>query len=215
MIGIAGGPGSGKSTLARRLAERLSKEHTCPTLVVPMDGYHISKNDMKMLTKLGKIQDDRGEVLSYEEAMSRRGAPFTYDHEQLIMDLQDARKTGEASFPVYNRDISDPELDGVKLESKHQVVLCEGNYLLALEEPAWAPLRGIWDDRWYIHVNEDVVKERLIDRHMVRWNHEKECRFGKGRDGARKKVEESDWKNSQWVAKHSQRHANLIIDNNQ
>lgn len=213
MVGIAGGPGAGKSTIAQTVADKLLDEHGCPALVVSMDGYHIPQKKLNMLTMAGMIKDENGKTLSYEEAMSRRGATFTFDHEGLIADLRRVRQEERVSFPIYDRCISDPRLHGANLESKHLIVLCEGNYLLALDDDAWSPLGEIWDDRWYVHVDEDVNKTRLIARHMERWNEEKERRFGKGRDGAQKKVEESDWKNALWISKHSQQFAYLIIDN--
>ena len=40
--------------------------------------------------------------------LPRRGAPHTFDAEELAKQLIDARQSGEASLPVYSRELSDP-----------------------------------------------------------------------------------------------------------
>jgi pantothenate kinase len=84
-IGLAGSPGSGKSTLANALLERLSDIMT----VIPMDGYHYP------LSYLDKMRDPK-------KAHARRGAPFTFNAEQFVNDLIEARITGQGFFPSFD-----------------------------------------------------------------------------------------------------------------
>lgn len=56
LIAIAGVPGAGKSTISALISQHLPHSQ-----VVPMDGYHLYRNQLD------------------EEQMKRRGAAFTFD----------------------------------------------------------------------------------------------------------------------------------------
>jgi len=62
--------------------------------------------------------------------ISRRGAPWTFDPEALSADLAEAKKSGKASLPDYDRALSDPVGDVVSIDPSHAIVLVEGIYLL-------------------------------------------------------------------------------------
>ena len=216
-VAIAGGPGSGKSTVAETVCNAVNKLHPNTAIVIPMDGYHISRAKLKQMAEsgiqIGDVCTGEGTTTTYENFMSRRGAPWTFDSQALFRDLQAAKQHGKGSFPIYSRDISDPIPDGVKLTNEHKIIYCEGNYLLAFEDDDWKPLETIWDDTWYIHVPEQVAEERLVDRHLERWNKAKIQIWGEGRAGAQAKVEASDLKNFRWIQDKSLCHANVIIEN--
>jgi pantothenate kinase len=215
-IGIAGGPGSGKSTLAQVVSDAINKVRPI-SIVLPMDGYHISRAELEEMGNSGKLigdpGDTKGDTTTFEDLMLRRGAPWTFDPRSLIRDLTRAKKNGEGTFPVYSREISDPVPDGAVVTREHKIVFCEGNYLLALDDAQWKPLELIWDDKWFLSVPENVVVERLVNRHLERWNEEKQKLWGDGRAGAMRKVEASDLKNYRWIEATSRSHAALIIEN--
>jgi pantothenate kinase len=216
-IGIAGGPGSGKSTLAQEVSHAINQVQPI-SIVLSMDGYHIPRAELEKMGRSGKVIGDpcdctNGDFTTYEDLMLRRGAPWTFDPCSLIRDLTIAKKNGEGNFPVYSREISDPVPNGAIVTHKHKIIFCEGNYLLALDDPEWKPLESIWDDKWYITVQENVVMVRLVNRHLERWNAEKQKLWGDGRAGAMRKVEASDLKNYRWIEATSRSHANLIIEN--
>lgn len=142
-VGIAGGPGSGKSTLAYEVAKRINvrlKEGMA--VAVPLDGFHYSRAELKKMAEL------EGSVYTYDELLKRRGAPWTFNAQACISAFQEAREKGTANLPIYDRSVSDPVPDGVCLEKTHTIVLLEGNYLLAWDDPAWAPLKEIFDETW-------------------------------------------------------------------
>ena len=67
-IGIAGGPGSGKSTLASAVCDRVNSLHSADiAVVVPMDGYHYSRDQLREMGATGER--------SFEELLARRGSP--------------------------------------------------------------------------------------------------------------------------------------------
>jgi pantothenate kinase len=220
-IGIAGAPGSGKSTFAQRLAHLINKAKNDPTfaVLIPMDGYHYTQAQLRIMSESGqRIRDPdasttSGEVATFDDLMKRRGAPWTFDSEALYQNLASTKQKGYGSFPHYDRSISDPVADQILVKSFHKIIICEGNYLLAYDDPAWLPLKSIWDDTWFIDVPEKILTERLIRRHLQNWTPVKEARFGVGRKGALAKVDSSDIKHAQFVHRASRHHANVIIYN--
>eukprot|EP00978_Attheya_sp_CCMP212_P005642 scaffold12632_cov52-Attheya_sp.AAC.3 len=227
-IAIAGGPGSGKTTVAEAVASAINNHDATGqedvAVVLPMDGYHISKANLKIMAR-----DNKG--TTYEALMARRGAPWTFDHEQLIQDLTKAtillqeepdtndgktRLKQEFEFPTYSRDISDPVPGGVCLKpSHHTICICEGNYLLAFEDDHWKPLESLWDEGWLVVAPTFSVQlERLIHRHLLTWTDEKTKLWGPGREGgALARAQANDLKNAEWISQTSTQHATLIIQN--
>jgi pantothenate kinase len=119
-----------------------------------------------------------------------------------------------ALFAQYDRQISDPLPDQIAVSSHNtQIVLCEGNYLIAYDDPVWYPLHVIWDDTWLIHVMIGELKDRIAHRHMATWDQEKDRLFGRGIGGAARKAETSDLKHAQWVYDQSIKYANVIVNN--
>jgi len=223
-IAIAGGPGSGKSTVAEAVASAINSDATgqeAVAVVLPMDGYHISKANLKIMAR------DKG--TTYEALMARRGAPWTFDHEQLIQDLTKAtillkeerdnndgktRLKQEFEFPTYSRDISDPVPGGVCLKPHHTICICEGNYLLAFDDDHWKPLESLWDEGWLVVAPSSVQLERLIHRHLLTWTDEKTKLWGPGREGgALARAQANDLKNAEWISQTSTQHATIIIQN--
>ena len=47
-IGVVGAPASGKSTTAREVARRLREERGLRAVVVPMDGYHYYRREVRL-----------------------------------------------------------------------------------------------------------------------------------------------------------------------
>jgi pantothenate kinase len=84
-LAIVGAPGSGKSTLADRLAQRLGED----AVVVPMDGFHLSDQE---LTRLGRRE--------------RKGAPDTFDVAGYISLLRRLREDQSTTVyaPEFNRE---------------------------------------------------------------------------------------------------------------
>ena len=72
--------GVGKSTLANAVATRVNEFSLqnfgkCIAIVLPMDGFHLSRAELKALGS----QDES--KYTYEELLARRGSPWTFDVE--------------------------------------------------------------------------------------------------------------------------------------
>ena len=214
---VAGGPGSGKSTLSTAVATRINEqlqtergEDEDPAAVVlPMDGFHYSRSQMKAM------KSSSNEAYTYDELLARRGAPWTFDAEGCVAAFTRARETGVASLPVYCRVKSDPVSDGVQLHPGTKIVLLEGNYLLAWDDERWAPLRTnrVFDETWYIACKSlEDQRDRLVKRHLETWSDEKTKMFGEGALGAGAKADSNDMKNLEWIDKMSRKHADYVIE---
>ena len=201
-IGLGGGPGSGKTTVANRIANLLNsqvaEEETC--IVIPMDGWHIPQKEL--LKKYGQ-----------ENGMNRRGAPYTFDVDQLYHDLKKAKDLGEASLPQYCREISDPVPDAVRLKPSHRIVIVEGIYLLWKDDSDWNQLQELWDEKWFIQcTSEEEQVNRLVQRSVRTWTPTKAQIWGDGVIGARKRVELNDIPNMLTV-QHCHQYADEVIIN--
>ena len=217
-IGIGGGPGSGKSTLATAIKDAINlKEKKELAIVLPMDGFHYSRSQLKELGEKGELIGDpsgtKGSITTFDDLIARRGSPWTFDSSSIITEFTKVRNNGQGSLPIYSREKSDPINNGVTLLSNHGIVLLEGNYLLCYNDPEWAPLKEIFDEKWYIKCDSmEEQRSRLIDRHLETWTEAKTKMFGVGRQGAAVKADSNDVLNAIWVEAMSKDHADLIID---
>ena len=202
-VGIGGGPGAGKSTVAAAVADQVNSaqgKECC--VVLPMDGFHYSRAQLREL--------DPPDAASY---LPRRGSPWTFDAEGLIECLTAAKRNGAATLPTYSRVKSDPVPGGVELKPSHEMVLVEGNYLLLEEDPRWAPLAKLWDEKWFVRcASATEQRQRLIGRHLETWNEEKTQRWGPGEVGAAARADANDVLNMELIAP-SEKFSDLTIEN--
>ncbi|UUN29871.1 nucleoside/nucleotide kinase family protein [Streptomyces sp. FIT100] len=184
ILGIAGPPGAGKSTLAEELVERLGAGLA---VLVPMDGFHLAQAELERLGRAG-----------------RKGAPDTFDaagYAALLARLRTAAGAGETVYaPAFDRGLEEPVAGSVPVPAGVPLVVTEGNYLLH-DEGAWAGIRALLDEVWYLEVADGVRVPRLVDRHV---------RFGKERAYAERWVRDSDEANARVVARGRHR-AHLTV----
>jgi pantothenate kinase len=187
-IGVGGGPGSGKSTSAEAVASLLNEIHPGIAIVIQMDGWHWPKD---------KLIELHGEENGYK----RRGAPWTFDVKACFDALSEAKQTGDASLPIYSREISDPVPNGIQLTKDHKIVLVEGIYVLHKDDDEWGKLDTLWNERWFIKCQtRDEQVNRLVRRSLLTWHDSKRQIWGPGAQGARKRAEFNDVKNMDIVS---------------
>ncbi|MFG3497180.1 nucleoside/nucleotide kinase family protein [Streptomyces sp. NPDC047928] len=182
VLGLAGAPGAGKSTLAARLVDRLDGL----AVLVPMDGFHLAREE---LDRLGRAD--------------RKGAPDTFDaagYAALLARLRAADPDVTVYAPAFDRAIEQPVAGSIPVPPGIPLVVTEGNYLLH-DDAAWAPVRALIDEVWFLEADEGRRVRRLIDRHV---------RFGKEPAAAERWVRESDEANARLVAATRDR-ADLVV----
>lgn len=173
IIAIAGAPGSGKSTIAERVVDLICESGTSAALF-PMDGYHY---------------DDA--VL---EAMGRRafkGAIDTFDAHGLrhMLERLKANEDDVIAVPVFDRSIEIARAGARLIPQSVQIIVCEGNYLLARQSP-WDRLKPIFDLTVFVDVETADLRERLRSR----WRG-----FGLDEAEINRKVEENDLPNGAFI----------------
>ena len=185
VLGITGPPGAGKSTVGGYLVRRLSARGV-PAVGVPMDGFHLAD---AALDALGR--------------RDRKGAIDTFDGHGYLALLRRLRtEPGVTVYaPAFERELEQPIAGSIAVDPDVRLVVTEGNYLLAGEEP-WVQVADELDEVWYVDVDEETRLRRLTDRHVV---------FGKSPQAAAAWVVAVDEPNARLIAATRER-ADLLVD---
>lgn len=166
LLGLVAAPGAGKSTLAQLLAQALGGQ----AQVVPMDGFHLAQSELE---RLGRAD--------------RKGAPDTFDSAGYVALLRRLRQAGETVYaPAFRREIEEPVAGAIAVPAAVPLVITEGNYLL-LEAPHWREVAALLDEVWYLDVDDNLRRERLLRRHVA---------HGRSPEAARQWVERTDEPNA-------------------
>jgi pantothenate kinase len=116
--GISGGPGAGKSTKSENLANIMNNKYKIKTLIIPMDGFHYSKEYL--------LSKDENNFLF----LKKRGSPMSLDVESFCSKLIKAKKWNKPIyFPSFSRIIDDPIINDIEYNPSFQLIIVEGNYL--------------------------------------------------------------------------------------
>lgn len=174
MMAIAGAPGSGKSTIAERVVDILARESGVSAALFPMDGYHY---DDAVLNAMGR--------------RAFKGAIDTFDVHGLrhMLERLKANEDDIVAVPVFDRSIEIARAGGRLIPQSVDIIVCEGNYLLA-KQPPWDRLKPIFDFTVFVEVGEEDLRERL----RTRWRG-----FGLDEAEINRKVEENDLPNGLFI----------------
>nr|WP_300311290.1 nucleoside triphosphate hydrolase [Halomonas sp.] len=173
IVALAGPPGAGKSYRSAWLERAINERRPGVAAVVPMDGYHY---DNAVLEPMGLLPV--------------KGAPETFDAAGLCHDLARLRPADcDVAVPVFDRPLDLARAGGRVITPCQRILIVEGNYLL-LEEGPWPALRDYFDFSLFLHVDDEVLEQRLIQR----W-------LGMGQDqaGAIAKTRDKDMLNARLI----------------
>ncbi len=151
-----------------------------------MDGFHLARAELDRLGRAG-----------------RKGAPDTFDaagYAALLARLRAPQPGVTVYAPAFDRALEEPVAGSVPVPPEVPLVVTEGNYLL-LDDPAWAPVRSLLDETWFLELDDRHRVRRLVERHV---------RFGKDPACAERWVRESDEANARLVAPGRDR-ADLVV----
>jgi pantothenate kinase len=145
VLGIAGAPGAGKSTLTEQVVAHFGDRAE----LLPMDSFHLANEE---LTRLGRA--------------ARKGAPDTFDIDGYLSALRRVR-AGEHDVlvPRFHREVEEAFAGAIRIATTTALVVTEGNYLL-LQRLGWADVAPLLDESWFLRPDDDVRRQRLIDRHI-------------------------------------------------
>ena len=157
----------GKTTLARLVAQGLNAIHNkqapgCATTPVatsvPMDGYHLSR------AQLSAMPDPT-------IALHRRGAAFTFDDKAFLDLVKMLRKpllpeSKTIYAPSFDHAVKDPIADDIPIHPTSRIVILEGNYL-SLNHGSWKEAAELMDELWFVKVDFETARRRLVVRHVA------------------------------------------------
>ncbi|KAJ5113461.1 hypothetical protein N7456_001995 [Penicillium angulare] len=164
MIAVSGIPGSGKTALANMMTQQINNIHASENppsppiaAAIPMDGYHLTR------AQLSAMPDPA-------HAFARRGAAFTFDAQKFLDLVHALRKplTSDAVSvyaPSFDHAIKDPVDDDIAIPASCRVIFFEGNYLSLNKEP-WSLAAGLMDELWFVDVDFEIARTRLVKRHV-------------------------------------------------
>ncbi|QSZ33190.1 hypothetical protein DSL72_002776 [Monilinia vaccinii-corymbosi] len=195
LVAVSGIPGSGKTTLAATITKRLnalqaahSNNTSLPPIAgfIPMDGYHLTR------AQLSAMPDPA-------HAHARRGAAFTFDGSSFLSLIQQIREpithsTITIRAPSFDHALKDPKENDIAIEPTTRILIFEGNYLSLDKEP-WRSAAKLMDQLWFVEVDFEVAKGRLIPRHVKAGIAENETE-------AEKRVVENDLVNGEEIVRH-------------
>ena len=125
---------------------------------LPMDGYHLSR------AQLSAMPDPTA-------AHRRRGAAFTFDDKaffELVKKLREPLlpESKTVYAPSFDHGIKDPVADDIPIPPASRIVILEGNYL-SLNQGFWKQAAGLMDELWFIKVDFEMARRRLVVRHVA------------------------------------------------
>lgn len=148
ILGITGAPGSGKSTFAAWIQQQFGP---ATAAVVPMDGFHLGNAIIEgtpLRQRKGAIDTfDAGGYLSLLRRLARRDEPVVY-------------------APEFRRTLDEPVAASIAVPAEVPLVITEGNYLLAEQEP-WKEVRAQLDEVWFVDTPQELRLRRLVARHAA------------------------------------------------
>lgn len=147
VLGITGAPGSGKSTFADWIREQFSPGMA---VVVPMDGFHLGNA-----------------IIEGTPLRQRKGAIDTFDGGGYLALLRRLVRRDEAVVyaPEFRRTLDEPVAASIAVPADVPLVITEGNYLLAEQEP-WKEVRAQLDEVWFVDTPHQLRMTRLTARHV-------------------------------------------------
>jgi len=124
-------------------------------IYISLDGWHLSRST------LAAFPDP-------QEAFARRGAHWTFSatgYTDFVSKLRAPITDLPIYAPSFSHVLKDPVENDLEVTSSHRIVLIEGLYVFLNVEP-WSVAGHLLDERWFIGIDVEVARERLVQRHV-------------------------------------------------
>jgi pantothenate kinase len=137
-----------------------------------MDGFHLANAELARLGRAGRkgaedTFDAAGDVALLRRLRTQRAEETTGETTEETTEETTGETTGETIYaPAFKRDIEEALAGAIAIAPEVPLIITEGNYLL-LERGAWAGVRALLDETWFIEIDDSARRERLIARHMA------------------------------------------------
>lgn len=184
----------GKTTFANLAVQRLNQLHanesvgspSVPSIAacVPMDGFHLSR------AQLSALPDP-------SNAHARRGAAFTFDSAKFLALVQKLRlslspdSATNIYAPSFDHAVKDPVENDIIILPTARILVFEGNYL-SLGKGLWKEAATLMDELWFVSVDMDTARRRLVRRHV-------KAGIARDEEDAVRRVEENDLVNGREI----------------
>jgi pantothenate kinase len=122
------------------------------TIVLPMDGFHYTKLELK------NFEDPA-------EAFKRRGAHWTFNAEKFCGSIKALKNGNQSTFPSFDHAVGDPVENNIVVNDDIEIILIEGNYLL-LDISPWNELKALFDFSYFIDCDLNTSSNRVLNRHI-------------------------------------------------
>lgn len=153
-------------------------------MLVPMDGFHLAEAE---LHRLGRHE--------------RKGALDTFDGPGFVSLLRRLRQAADTVYaPRFDRELEESIAGAIPVDPAVPLVVTEGNYLL-VDDGAWAMVRELLDEVWYLALDERVRLARLAARHVA---------YGRSPEVAAARARGTDQRNAELIATTRAR-ADLVV----
>lgn len=192
-VQVVGLMSSGKTTLAAKVSNGLNQKHAQSSpgthngnpvaAFIPMDGYHLSR------AQLDAMPDP-------QNAHARRGAAFTFDGDSFLALVKKLREpilpeTRTLYAPSFDHAKKDPIADDIPIAPSVRIVIFEGNYC-SLNHGPWRDAAELMDELWFVDVDFQVARKRLIYRHV-------KAGIAQNEEEAAKRADENDLLNGEEI----------------
>lgn len=180
LIALAGGPGSGKTFIASSIADAVTGQGL-KAQAVSIEGF---VKPSHLLTS---------------EQIQHKGSIDTFDGDAVVDFFTKLRELGpghELSCPGCDEDNKfEPIPNGESVHADAEVVIFEGIYMLANVEPWTKICAPLVDERWFIDVKFELVRQRVAERRLSK---------GKAKDmeESLRTFDESDSRNARWIGEN-------------
>jgi len=148
-----------------------------------MDGYHLSRQQL----------DAMPDPVS---AHARRGAAFTFDGESFFALVKKLREplcpeSQTLYAPSFDHALKDPVANDIGIAPSIRIVIFEGNYL-SLDKAPWKDAAELMDELWFVDVDFEVARRRLVYRHV-------KAGIAKDEEEAGRRADENDLVNGKQI----------------